>query len=101
MKVTRPKPTFLPDRFKIDTWENLEPFFIALENRAIDTKEAFENWISDQSELEAVTCEDLAWRYTKMTIDTKDQELADAYSFFVQDIYLKLELYSIRLNKKL
>lgn len=101
MKVTRPKRTFLPDSFKIDTWENLEPFFIDLENRAIDTKEAFEKWISDQSELEAVISEDLAWRYIKMTIDTKDQELAEAYSFFVQEIQPKLEPFSFRLNKKL
>jgi oligoendopeptidase F len=101
MKVTRPKRTFLPEKFKIDTWENVEPFFIDLENRSIDTKEAFEQWISDQSELESIISEDLAWRYIKMTIDTKDKELADAYAFFVKEIQPKLEPYSFRLNKKL
>ena len=101
MKVTRPKRTFLPESFEIDTWGNLEPFFIDLENRSIDTKESFEKWISDQSELESVISEDLAWRYIKMTIDTKDKELADAYAFFVQEIQPKLEPYSFRLNKKL
>src|SRR5690554_7321682 len=101
MKVTRPKRTFLPENFKIDTWENVEQFFIDLEKRPIDTKEAFEQWISDQSELEAVISEDLAWRYIKMTIDTKDKELADAYAFFVKEIQPQLEPYSFRLNKKL
>ncbi|RYM32313.1 M3 family oligoendopeptidase [Brumimicrobium glaciale] len=101
MKVTRPKRTFLPDNFIIDQWKNVEPFFIDLENRSIDTKAEFEKWISDQSELEAVVSEDLAWRYIKMTIDTKDKELADAYAFFVKEIQPHLEPYSFRLNKKL
>lgn len=101
MKVTRPERTFLPDNFIIDQWKNVEPFFIDLENRSIDTKEEFEKWISDQSELEAVVSEDLAWRYIKMTIDTKDKELADAYAFFVKEIQPHLEPYSFRLNKKL
>lgn len=101
MKVTRPKRTFLPERFKIDTWENLVPYFIDLETRSINTEEAFEKWLSDQSELEAVISEDLAWRYIKMTINTKDKDLADAYAFFVKEIQPQLEPYSFRLNKKL
>src|SRR5690554_2869256 len=101
MKVTRPKRSFLPDNFIIDQWKNVEPYFIDLENRSIDTKKEFEKWMKDQSELEAVISEDLAWRYIKMTIDTKDKELADAYAFFVKEIQPQLEPYSFRLNKKL
>lgn len=101
MKVTRPERTFLPDHFTVDKWENVEQYFIDLEHRSIDTKAEFEKWISDQSELEAVISEDLAWRYIKMTIDTKDKELADGYAFFVKEIQPHLEPYSFRLNKKL
>lgn len=101
MQIERPERTFLPKEFTIEKWEDVEQYFIALEQREISSKEDFKQWLLDQSELEAVLEENFAWRYIKMTINTKDEDLAKDYTFFVKEIQPKLAPYSFRLNKKL
>lgn len=101
MQIERQKRHFLPEDFTIDTWEKVETYFEDLEHRQIDNKASFLQWLKDQSELEAVLEENLAWRYIKMTINTKDEALAKDYTFFVKEIQPKLSPYSFRLNKKL
>ena len=101
MNIERPKRSFLPEDFTIEKWETVEKYFKDLEERSIDSKTEFNKWLDDQSELEAVLEEDLAWRYIKMTIDTKNEERAKDYTFFVKEIQPKLSPYSFRLNKKL
>jgi oligoendopeptidase F len=101
MHIERPERTFLPKEFKIEKWEDVEQYFIELEQREINSKEEFKDWLLDQSELEAVLEENFAWRYIKMTINTKDEDLAKDYTFFVKEIQPKLAPYSFRLNKKL
>lgn len=101
MQIKRPERTFLPKDFSIEKWEDVEQFFIELEQREIDSKEEFKKWLLDQSELEAVLEENFAWRYIKMTINTKDEELTKDYTFFVKEIQPKLAPYNFRLNKKL
>jgi oligoendopeptidase F len=101
MHIERPERTFLPKEFKIEKWEDVKQYFIELEQREINSKEAFKDWLLDQSELEAVLEENFAWRYIKMTINTKDEDLAKDYTFFVKEIQPKLAPYSFRLNKKL
>jgi len=101
MQIERPERTFLPKEFNIEKWEDVEQYFIALEQREISSKEDFKQWLLDQSELEAVLEENFAWRYIKMTINTKDEDLAKDYTFFVKEIQPKLAPYSFRLNKKL
>ena len=101
MDIERPSRTFLPQEFTIENWETVEKYFKDLEERSIDNKSDFKKWLEDQSELEAVLEENLAWRYIKMTIDTKNEDLAKDYTFFVKEIQPKLSPYSFRLNKKL
>ena len=80
---TRPTRKFLPENLVIDSWEKLEPFYEELKSRSISTKEELKNWLLDRSELEAVLEEDAGWRYIKMTIDTSNKDLSEAYNFFV------------------
>jgi oligoendopeptidase F len=101
MHIERPERTFLPKDFKIEKWEDVEQYFVELEQREINSKVDFKQWLLDQSELEAVLEENFAWRYIKMTINTKDKSLSDDYTFFVKEIQPKLAPYSFRLNKKL
>src|SRR5690606_32056875 len=70
-------------------------------NRSIDTKDEFTKWLGDLSELEAILEEDAAWRYIKMTIDTTDEDLSKAYSFFVSEIQPKIAPFEDQLNRKL
>ena len=62
---------FVPKNFTLTDWQSLEPYFKNLLDRNIDTKENLEQWLKDQSELEALINEDACWRQIKMTCDTE------------------------------
>lgn len=101
MKIVKPKRSFVAENLAIDSWEVIQPYFEDLLNREISEKADFKKWLSDKSELEAVLEEDAAWRYIKMTIDTRDEALTNAYTFFVTKIQPELAPYDDKLNKKL
>ena len=101
MKITKNKRTFVAENLVIDSWEKIKPSFEDLVNRSINTKENYKKWLVDKSELEAVLEEDAAWRYIKMTIDTRKVELSEAYTFFVTKIQPELAPFEDKLNKKM
>ena len=86
MNISRPTRSFVDQDLVIEDWSSIEPYFLELLSREINSLEEFKMWLKDQSELEAIIEENAAWRYIKMTIDTKDQKLSDAYSFFISEI---------------
>ncbi|HEX6427805.1 MAG TPA: M3 family oligoendopeptidase [Niastella sp.] len=92
---------FLPDNFTVTTWDTLEPYFINLLDRPIKSKADLEKWLLDMSELEAVVSEDACWRQIKMTCDTENKALEQAFVFFVTEIQPKIQPYADKLNKKL
>ena len=92
---------YLPADFILTDWAGLEPLFIELTNRAIDSKEALENWLKDLSELEAFISEDACWRQIKMTCDTTDKSLEEAFTYFCMEIQPQMQPYADALNKKL
>ncbi len=93
--------TYLPEDFKLSGWETLEPYLKELMERDISSKEKLEQWLKDQSEVEAVINEDACWRQIKMTCDTENKELEDAFNFFCMEIQPKIQPYSDALNRKL
>jgi len=93
--------SFLPADFTVTNWESLEPYFKNLLERDISTKENLEKWLKDQSELEAVVNEDACWRQIKMTCDTENKALEEAFNYFCMEIQPKIQPYSDALNKKL
>jgi oligoendopeptidase F len=92
---------FVPKDFTVTTWETLEPFFKELSERSINSKSDSEQWLKDLSELEAVISEDACWRQIKMTCDTTDKALEDAFTYFCMEIQPRLQPYSDKLNRKL
>ncbi len=92
---------FIPEGFSITTWEELEPYFKALLEKEINSSEDLEQWLKDMSETEAVVSEDACWRQIKMTCDTTDQKLEEAFAYFCMEIQPKLQPYADALNKKL
>jgi len=98
---TRPKRNYLPQDLAISQWGDVESFFQELEKREITSTTDFNRWLKDSSELDAVLEEDAAWRYIHMTIDTADEEKAESYRVFTQEIQPKIAPWSDRLNKKL
>ena len=101
MKIEKPRRKFLSNHIEVDSWEVIKPYFDDLLNRSIENKIEFEKWLSDRSELDAVLEEDLAWRYIRMTIDTKNEAFSEAYSLFVTKIQPELAPLDDQLNRKL
>jgi oligoendopeptidase F len=99
--IQRTQRHFVPAEFKVATWETLEPYFKDLLDRNIGSKEDLEQWLKDTSELEAVVSEDACWRQIKMTCDTTDKSLEEAFTYFCMEIQPKLQPYADALNRKL
>jgi len=92
---------YLPTDFVLTDWASLEPFFKELKERPIDSVANLEAWLMDLSELEACISEDACWRQIKMTCDTTDKSLEDAFTFFCMEIQPKMQPYADALNRKL
>ena len=92
---------YVPVNFVITDWNNLEPFFKELTERPINSRADLEQWMKDMSEVEAVVSEDACWRQIKMTCDTTDKSLEEAFTFFCMEIQPKLQPYADLLNRKL
>jgi len=99
--IKKIKRRFLPENFTVTTWETLEPYFINLKERKINSVTDLQHWMEDASELEAVVSEDSCWRQIKMTCDTENKELEDAFTFFMMEIQPKIQPYADQLNRKL
>ncbi|MFN5844851.1 MAG: M3 family oligoendopeptidase, partial [Flavobacteriia bacterium] len=93
MKIEKPTRSFVSEELVLDSFEVIKPYFENLLNREIIVSADFEKWLNDKSELEAILEEDAAWRYIKMTIDTRDEALTNSYTFFVTKIQPELAPY--------
>ncbi len=92
---------FLPADFAVTDWNTLEPYFKDLLERPIGNIGELEKWLLDMSELEAVVSEDACWRQIKMTCDTENKTLEEAFVFFVTSLQPQIQLYADKLNRKL
>jgi oligoendopeptidase F len=100
-ELEKPKRHFLPEDFVLTDWNGLEPYLKNLEDRVLDSRQALEKWLHDSSELEAVLSEDSCWRQIRMTCDTENKELEEAFRYFVMEIQPHIQPYADRLNRKL
>ena len=100
-ELKKPERHFLPDNFTVTDWANLEPYFQDLDHRTLESREALEKWLLDMSELEAVVSEDASWRQIRMTCDTENKQLEEAFTYFCMEIQPKIQPYADRLNRKL
>ena len=101
MKLVRNERYFLPNDFVLSTWKDIVPYFNTLLSANFRSKEELITWLKNRSEVDAFLEENLAWRYIRMTIDTRIKELSDSYQFFVTEIQPKLAPLEDQLNKKM
>ena len=101
MTINKPTRQFVAQDLKIESWDSISVYFKDLVEREINSIEDFKTWLKDNSELEAILEEDAAWRYIKMTIDTKDESLSKAYTFFVSEIQPQIAPLEDIINRKL
>lgn len=91
---------FVPENFTVDTWEGLEPYYKDLLDRPINSKQDMEQWLKDMSELDAIVSENAGWRYIRMTCDTEDKALEQAYAYLMMEIVPKIQPIADQLNRK-
>lgn len=94
------KRSYLPQDFKVSTWQELEPWFKDLAERPLTSKVELEKWLKDMSELEAVVTEDACRRQINMTCDTTNKDYEEAFNYFYTEIQPKAQPYAFELNKK-
>jgi oligoendopeptidase F len=99
--IRKLKRHYLPADFAITTWNELEPYFKELSDRPVESRKQLEQWLQDISEVEAAVSEDACWRQIKMTCDTTNPALEEAFTYFCMEIQPKLQPYADVLNRKL
>lgn len=92
---------YLPENFILKDWLSIESFFKELEERKINSRPDLEKWLKDVNEVEAAVSEDACWRQIKMTCDTENKELEQAFNFFMMEVQPQIQPYADRLNRKL
>ncbi len=70
----------------LNSWSTIEPYFDALDARAIDTVSALTRWLEDYSELMAAVDEVGTDRHVKMTCQTDDPARKAAFLDFIENI---------------
>ena len=83
------------------TPEETRNSFKQLEQRDLPDAQALQKWILDWSNLSSALAEKSSRLYVAMTCDTKNQEAADAYEFFVSNIDPIISEETEKLQKKL
>ena len=94
------KRSFLPESFKVETWDKLEIFYHQLLHREFINLQSYEQWIKDWSELETIIGEDIAWRYINMTRFLDNPSYEQSFNYFIQEISPFIEKYSDQIKKK-
>lgn len=92
--------TYIPQNLDIK-WEILAPIFDELLNRSLTSVADLEQWLKDKSELEAALEENFAWRYIKMSCDTNNEALVQAFQYFAEEVEPKIAPIANQLNIKL
>lgn len=91
---------FLPESMEFSSWTKIQPFFLDLEGRCLDTRPALEAWIADRGELMDVINEEGSLRYIRMTCDTENKDLEKAYFQFLEEISENVKAADDRLKRQ-
>lgn len=92
---------FLPAKFKLTEWVELEPYYTNLLDRPINSIVDLEKWINDWNEIDAFVSEAFAWLYIRISVNSSDQEATDLYQKTVKELSPKIAQIVNQLNKKL
>jgi oligoendopeptidase F len=82
---------WLPQDTKLETWQQIEPWYQKLMNQPIASAHDLEAWVIDAGELNAAVDEVGVKRYIAMTCQTDDPEREAAHLAFVREIEPKLK----------
>jgi len=92
---------FVPLVLDASRWENVQPLYQALMDRAISSADELQAWIIDRGELDAAVNETHANLYITMTCHTDDQHASAAYLRFVEQVIPLIKPVAFELDKRL
>ena len=100
MVTAAPRRLFVPTDLDVSDVSQLEPLYVALLERPVDTPEQLERWLNDVSELVAVVDEYGSRRYIDKSCHTDDPAIEKAYLHFVENVEPKTKPLFFRIQKK-
>ncbi|MEE3083670.1 MAG: M3 family oligoendopeptidase, partial [Candidatus Thermoplasmatota archaeon] len=81
-------------------WGELEPLYLDFLNREIGSAEELEEWLLELGQFDAYVSETGSMLYVKMTCDTENADVKQAYLDFVDNVQPELAKVSDLLNRK-
>lgn len=93
--------TFIPVDFTITDWESVKKYYDKLAEEEPDSISELETYLKKRNELDGIVSEEYAWRYIRMTCNTQDEEIKEAFQFFVKEVIPHISVYEDKLNRKL
>src|ERR1700722_17704002 len=100
MVATATLNRFVPEQLNCADFSQLEPLYLALLNRTLETVEQLTAWLDDFSALAAVVDEFGSRRYIDKSCHTDDTAIEQAYLHFVEQIEPKIKPLYFQLQKK-
>jgi oligoendopeptidase F len=100
-RPVKAKRKFVDENLIIASYDDVRPYFDKLEQESLNNEKEFLAWLDKRSELETVLQEHSGWLYIRMSCDTRDTKLREAYNHFINEIQPHISLASNRLNEKL
>lgn len=91
---------YVPAELDATKWGTIEPLYTGLLERDVSDAAGFETWLLDRSELDAAASESRAGLYINMTCHTDQDEIADAWTAYLDEVMPKLKPVSFELDKK-
>ncbi len=94
------KRHFVPENADLTDAKTVVDLYTQLESRDISTPKLLEQWMLDRSELDAALSQTGSILYIRMTCQTDDKTIADAYTKFIETVSPAIKPVNDRLNKK-
>ncbi|HLG34918.1 MAG TPA: M3 family oligoendopeptidase, partial [Bacteroidia bacterium] len=89
------------ENLAIRSYDDVRSYFEKLAEQPLTSADELLLWLHNRSELETVLQEHLGWLYIRMSCDTRDNIIRDAYTFFINEIQPDISVAENRLNDKL
>ncbi|RKX65850.1 M3 family oligoendopeptidase [candidate division TA06 bacterium] len=89
------------DKYNINSWNDVEPYYKELYSRSINSLESLEKWIEDRSKLYALMEETYARAYINLQRYTDNKDYEKTFINFTKNILPEYKKYNFALDKKL
>ncbi len=91
---------FYNDTFKTDNWDFLKSELEGLMKQEISNAGDLITFLEKKSEFDELIADEMAWRYIRMTCDSGNEDLLNAFNEYQEKIISPMQTYDFELKKK-